>query len=263
MSPNGQNLLPERAVPRLPHLPRPLYARTESLARAVSTPRHSHPWVQLSYALEGVLHVHSAAGSFVAPPQRAIWIPADLEHEVVSSPGTEMRSLYIDCAASAWAPLRCRVLEIDNLSRELIRRFCELPVEYDEGGADGRLAQVLLDQLRAAREVGLSLLLPQDARLLRLCRALQAQPDDSRSLMQWSQALGASEKTLSRLFLRDTGLTFRAWRQRLRLLAALEPLQRGDRVTDVALTCGYDSTSAFIAAFRQQFGETPGEFFRD
>lgn len=262
MSLNGQRNLPERQVPQMQRLPRPLYARTASLAQAVSTPRHSHPWVQLSYALVGVLHVHSAAGSFVAPPQRAIWVPADLEHEVVSSPGTEMRSLYIDCAASDWAPSRCRVLEIDSLSRELIRRFCELPVEYDEQGADGRLAQVLLDQLRGAREVGLSLPMPADTRLLRLCHTLQAHPDDRRSLAQWSQVLGASEKTLSRLFLRDTGLTFRAWRQRLRLLGALEPLQRGARVTDVALSCGYDSTSAFIAAFRLQFGETPGEFFR-
>ena len=64
------------------------------------------------------------------------------------------------------------------------------------------------------------------------------------------------------LFQRETGLSFRAWRQRLRLLAALTPLERGERVTDVALACGYDSTSAFISAFRQQFGCTPGEFFR-
>lgn len=262
MTPIGHRQLTERQVPRLHQLPRPLFARIESLPHAASTARHSHPWVQLSYALKGVLHVHCAAGRFVAPPQRAIWIPAGLEHEVVSSPGTEMRSLYIDGAASHWAPPRCRVLVIDSLCRELIRRFCELPVEYDEQGADGRLAQVLLDQLEAAGEVGMSLPLPRDLRLLQVCRSLQAQPDDDRGLAYWSQALELSEKTLRRLFLRETGLTFRAWRQRLRLLHALEPLQRGERVTDVALGCGYDSTSAFIAAFRQQFGETPGEFFR-
>lgn len=263
MSPNGQTSLPERSIPALQQLPRPLYARTESLARQVGTPRHRHPWVQLSYAIAGVLHVHTAAGSFVAPPQRAIWIPPGLEHEVISSPHTEMRSLYIDCAASTWAPAHCRVLEIDRLTRELISRFCAGPVAYDEQGADGRLAQVLLDQLRAAPEVRLSLPLPGDPRLLQLCRQLQAQPDDARSLGQWSTQLGASEKTLSRLFRRDTGLTFRAWRQRLRLLGALSPLEQGQRVTDVALACGYDSTSAFIAAFRRQFGCTPGEFFRD
>lgn len=262
MSTNRQPDLPERQVPQLPALPRPLYARSESMAQQMSTARHCHTWVQLSYAIQGVLHVHTAAGRFVAPPQRAIWIPAGIEHEVISSPNTEMRSLYLAAEATADAPRHCRVLEVNALTRELIRRFAELPVAYDEQGADGRLANVLLDQLLAARELGLSLPLPSDARLLQLCQALQAQPDDPCSLAHWGQHLGVSEKTLSRLFLRETGLTFRAWRQRLRLLGALTPLEQGQRVTDVALACGYDSTSAFIAAFRQQFGVTPGEFFR-
>lgn len=252
----------QRQVPDLARLPRPVFARTESLPQQVTTARHSHSWVQLSYAIQGVLHVHTDAGSFVAPPQRAIWIPAGLEHEVISSPHTELRGLYLDCAATRWAPGHCRVLSVSPLTRELISRFSTLPVEYDEQGADGRLAQVLLDQLRSAEEVRLSLPLPTDPRLQQLCRHLQAHPEDGRSLSEWGGRLGASEKTLSRLFLRDTGLTFRAWRQRLRLLGALSPLEQGARVTDVALGCGYESTSAFIAAFRQQFDCTPGEFFR-
>ncbi len=262
MPANGQIFLGQRQVPDLPRLPRPVYSRAESLPLQVGTPRHSHPWVQLSYAIQGVLHVHTNAGSFVAPPQRAIWIPAGLEHEVISSPRTELRGLYLDCAVTQWAPTHCRVLSVSPLTRELISRFAELPVEYDEAGADGRLVQVMLDQLRNAEEVRLSLPLPTDPRLQQLCRQLQAHPEDGRSLSDWSGQLGASEKTLSRLFLRDTGLTFRAWRQRLRLLGALSPLEQGARVTDVALGCGYDSTSAFIAAFRQQFECTPGEFFR-
>lgn len=257
---NGQTDRRERQIPQLARLPRPLYARNESLVNAVGTPRHTHAWVQLSYAVRGVLHVHTAEGSFVAPPQRAVWIPAGIEHEVFSSAHTEMRSLYLDPVAAGGAE-GCRVIEIDALTRELIRRFCGLPVAYDEQGPDGRLARVLLDQLQVAREVGLSLPLPADPRLLRLCQTLQEAPDDARTLLQWSQALGASEKTLRRLFLRETGLTFRAWRQRLRLLGSLEALEQGRRVTEVALGCGYDSTSAFIAAFRQQFGVTPGDFF--
>lgn len=261
MSPNGQTSITERPIPQLERLPRPLYARNESLPRQTGTPRHSHPWVQLTYAIQGVLHVRTAAGSFVAPPQRAIWIPAGLEHEVLSSPNTEMRSLYLHDDSPENPPPGCRVLGVDALTRELIRSFCELPVEYDESGPDGRLAGVLLDRLRAAPEVRLSLPLPSDPRLKKLCSRLQRKPDDDRTLAAWGNELGVSEKTLSRLFLRDTGLTFRAWRQRLRLLGALTPLERGERVTDVALLCGYDSTSAFIAAFRQQFGATPGEFF--
>ncbi|MNJ80766.1 HTH-type transcriptional repressor of iron protein A [compost metagenome] len=71
-----------------------------------------------------------------------------------------------------------------------------------------------------------------------------------------------SEKTLTRQFQRDTGLSFRAWRQRLRLLSALPLLEQGEAVTEVALACGYDSTSAFIAAFRLHFGATPGALAR-
>jgi AraC-like DNA-binding protein len=261
MPANGLNQWRERQVPQLQELPRPLYARNESLVKAVGTPRHSHRWVQLSYAIRGVLQVHTAEGNFVAPPQRAVWISAETEHEVFSSPHTEMRSLYLSEGACARALRGCRVIEIDALTRELIRHFCELPVNYDESGPEGRLSQVLLDQLLRAREVSLSLPLPSDPRILRLCRALQAAPDDSRTLLDWSQDLGASEKTLRRLFLRETGMTFRAWRQRLRLLGSLEALEQGQRVTQVALGCGYDSTSAFIAAFREHFGVTPGNFF--
>ncbi|MFP5405800.1 MAG: helix-turn-helix transcriptional regulator, partial [Gammaproteobacteria bacterium] len=157
----------------------------------------------------------------------------------------------------------CRVLHVRPLLRELIRAFGELPVQYDEAGAPGRLAAVLLDQLASAPEADLMLPLPSDPRLRKICRTLQAHPDSQLALRQWALRLDTSEKTLSRLFVQQTGVSFRLWRQRARLLSALPLLERGERVTDVALACGYDSTSAFIAVFRQQFGTTPGEFLAE
>ncbi|ROM53731.1 AraC family transcriptional regulator [Pseudomonas rhodesiae] len=251
-----------RSIPGLSSLPRPVYGRTESLPNRALTRRHSHPWVQLSYAISGVLEIQTSAGRFVAPPQRAVWIPAGMPHRVYSTPHTEMRSLYLDCSVTQWAAGHCHVLEVSNLLRELIRSFSELPVEYAEDGPDGRLAQVILDQLAAAPQVDLMLPLPVDPRLRQIYRSLNLHPEQQTTLGQWSDKLGVSEKTLSRLFLHDTGLTFRAWRQRLRLLSALPALEHGERVTDVALASGYESTSAFINAFRQQFDATPGEFFR-
>lgn len=174
-----------------------------------------------------------------------------------------MRSLYIDGSAVPWGPAECRVLAVSPLLRELIRGFSALPAEYDEQGAPGRLAAVLLDELRAAPEVALMLPLPQDARLREVCQGLEDATLRQLGLGEWGERLGVSEKTLSRLFLRETGLSFRVWRQRQRLLDALTLLEQGERVTDVALACGYDSLSAFIAAFRRQFGATPGEFFRE
>ena len=263
MSPNRHPAAFYRNLPELPSLPRPLYGRVESLTNRALTFRHTHPWVQLSYAIAGVLEVQTAGARFVAPPQRAVWVPAGVEHRVFSSPCTEMRSLYIDSGAVPWGPHECRVLAVSPLLRELIRRFSALPAEYDEQGAPGRLAAVLLDELQAAPDVALMLPLPQDARLREVCQGLEDANLRQLGLGEWAARLGVSEKTLSRLFLRETGLSFRAWRQRQRLLDALAPLERGERVTDVALACGYDSLSAFIAAFRQQFGVTPGEFFRE
>lgn len=258
---NGQSLF-QRPIPSIQRLPRPVYARNESLAQPAGTERHSHPWVQLSYAIQGVLEVRTEDGRFVALPNRGIWLPERVEHEVFSSSNAEIRSLYLDASVTKWAPSRSRVIEINPLTRELIRRFSQLSPAYDEAGADGRLVAVLLDQLRSADEVAYSLPWPTSPLLDTLCQALQRQPDSSRTLQSWSAELGVSEKTLSRLFRAETGLTFRAWRQRLRLFGALLPLEQGERVTDVALAFGYDSTSAFIAAFREQFGETPGELFR-
>ncbi|TDV65820.1 helix-turn-helix transcriptional regulator [Pseudomonas sp. LP_7_YM] len=253
----------ERSIPALADLPRPLYARAESLSAGSWTPTHRHNWVQFSYAISGVLGVQTEQGSFFAPPQWGVWIPAGLDHEVVTSTRAEMRSLYIRTQDSCGAPERCRVLEVTPLVRELIKSFCLLPADYPEHDSpEARLVQVLLDQLVTLPEVGFSLPLPRHTRLLSLCNELIEEPSQNITLTYWAARLNMSEKTLMRLFQRETGLSFRGWRQRARLLASLNALEEGDSVTRTALDCGYDSTSAFIAAFKGLFGFTPGELFR-
>jgi len=251
----------QRILPSLEQLPRPVYPREESLRDVTWTLFHSHAWSQLSYAVTGIVEVRTAVGSFVAPPQRALWIPAGLEHRVTTSARAELRTLYLDAPVSPWADARCRVLEISPLARELIRSVAALPPDFDENGPEGRLVTVLLDQLAGLPEVEFSLPMPLDPRLQGICAALQRRPDDKRHLAELSREAGASERTIARQFLRQTGLTFREWRMRSRLLLSLAALEAGSSVTAVALDCGYDSPSAFIAAFRRLFGKTPGEFF--
>lgn len=255
------NAAMERVLPDISTLPRPVFARVESLPKPAWTSEHTHPWVQLSYATRGVLGVRTASASHQAPPQRAIFIPRGVAHSVVSTEGTQMRSLYIRPEAVPWASAwtDCRVLAVTPLVRELIRAVTRLPVEYDEAGPEGRLATVLLDQLGFLEEVRFSLPLPRDARLAALCAELERHPDDQRGLEELAGPAGLSGRTMTRLFLRDTGLTFRAWRRRLRLLKSLGGLEAGHSVTTVALDSGYATTSAFSAAFRQEFGMPPSE----
>lgn len=254
------NGLDQRSIPELVILPRPVYARVEDIAERRATQAHSHPWVQLSYAIRGVLKIRSKGGVFVAPPQMAILIPPKLEHVVENSPGTQMRSLYIATEALPDTGHSCEVLAVSDLLREAIRHFSLFPVEYDETGPQGRLAQVMLDLVAAAPREALSLPWPEASGLRDICTTIMAAPDQALQLGEWGKTLGMSVRTLERQFLRETGMNLRSWRLRARLLEALPMLERGDAVTDVALACGYESTSAFIASFREFFGTTPGSF---
>ncbi|MDG9882536.1 helix-turn-helix transcriptional regulator [Pseudomonas sp. GD04058] len=246
----------------LASLPRPLYGQRDSLPNIALDYRHRHAWGQLSHALHGVLQVHTDNARLVVPPHRAVWIPPGSMHRVESTADACIRSLYIDAAQSPWPGQECRVIAVDPLLRELIRAFGELPVEYDQEAADGRLAQVLLDRLCLAEQLDLVLPQPRDPRLRALCRQATARPWADIRLGEASRKAGVSEKTFSRLFLKETGMTFRTWRQRMRLVSALPALERGERVTDVALACGYESLSAFSAAFARLFGLSPGELAR-
>lgn len=247
----------------LKRLPRPLYGHRESLPNRAIGRRHRHPWAQLSYAARGVVEVVTPTGRLVAPPSRAVWIPAGHPHGVRCSRNTEIRSLYVAPTACGGDWPTCRVLEVTPLLRELIRAFGELPVAYDEAGPEGRLVAVLLDQLACAPQSDLSLPWPSEPCLMALCQRIRTRPDAPHRLSEHARRLGVAERTLTRAFQAQTGLGFRRWRQRCRLFAALPRLEAGERVTDVALACGYESLSAFIAAFREEFGRTPGELLKD
>ncbi|MET0517763.1 MAG: helix-turn-helix transcriptional regulator [Burkholderiaceae bacterium] len=260
MSPVLPGAASRRTVPLLKALPRALYSRHERLAPGSVAEAHEHDWGQLSYASSGVLEVRTEAGGFVAPPRHAVWVPAGCRHEVLNHGQTEMRSLYVRAGEATGLPAQCTVLQMSNLARELMARIAQLPVAYDEAGADGRLAAVLLDELARLPQARFQLPLARDRRVRQIGVALQQRPDDRRGLAEWGAAVGASQRTLARLFLRETGLSFGAWRQRLRLLLALQALEAGASVTAASLGHGYESPSAFIVAFRAAFGVTPGEW---
>ncbi len=247
-------------MPELAVLPRPVYARVEDIRHSQSTGAHSHPWVQLSYASRGVLRIRTAEGLFVAPPQWAILVPPHLEHTVMNTAGTELRSLYIDLACLPAMGHSCEVLAVSPLLREAIRHFSRMAANYDEGGAEGRLVRVMLDLIEVAPRVAFTLPWPSDAVLRGICLAIANAPQQPLRLASWSSDMGISVRTLERMFMGQTGMNLRRWRLRARLLQALPLLERGESVTDVALACGYESTSSFIASFRQFFGGTPGSF---
>jgi len=225
-------------------------------------PMHSHFRAQLVFASEGVMTVTTAVGTWVVPPQQAVWVPAGVDHEVYSAGPLAMRSLYVHPGAAHGMPQECCVMAVEPLLRELIVKVSNLDERGRSPELDARLVSVVLDELRELEVAPLHLPLPRDPRLKAITDALMAEPGDNRDLSQWGVRAGASGRTLARLFRRETGMTFAGWRRRLRLLAAVSRLGGGDSVTTVAYDLGYHSPSAFVAMFRRSLGTSPRRYLK-
>ncbi|MFT3904806.1 MAG: helix-turn-helix transcriptional regulator [Steroidobacteraceae bacterium] len=240
---------------------RPIAAMAVDYPDGTSTGLHSHPRGQLLYAIEGVMIVKSAAGSWVVPPNRAAWLVAGLEHEVRMSGAVKIRTVFIDPVIAPHLPVQSCVIEVGALLRELLVAAVRINGDYAPDSRDERLLRLLVDELRSSDTLPLHLPMPHDSRLRRICAALSEDPADARTAEQWAQELGVTAKTVHRLFTKECGMSFAQWRQQARLLSALRRIAGGERILDVALDCGYASPSAFSAMFRRHFGMPPSEFY--
>jgi AraC-like DNA-binding protein/quercetin dioxygenase-like cupin family protein len=220
---------------------------------------HSHADHQLAWAASGVLTVRTRSATWVLPPTRALWIPAELPHETLSAGPATMRTLYIRpslCPVN-WPDFT--VVAASPLLAELIGYLEEPELEP---GRRAHAEAVLTDLLQPVAMTAIDLRMPADERARQVADALAANPADGRTLAQWGHEVGGSSRTLARAFVAGTGLTFGRWRGLLRLQAGITELARGEPVGNVARHVGYESASAFIAAFRRETGMTPASYFR-
>jgi AraC-like DNA-binding protein len=239
---------------------RPVVALARDLPPSHEIDWHNHPRFQLVYAARGVMTVDTRDATWVVPPQRAVWMPPQVEHRLVARGVVEFRSLYVRPEAAARMPRTCEVLEVTPLLRELIVRATQLPREYEQRGPAGRLMRLLLDELGSLPRLPYHLPMPKTAPLAGICRRLLDNPDDGATLEQVAHDGALSGRTLARHFRRHTGMSFAEWRRRARLLRALGWIAEGRPILEVAIELGYDSPSAFSAMFRRELGAPPSSF---
>ncbi len=219
---------------------------------------HQHPWGQILYTHSGCIRVTLDQQLCLLPPGRLIWIPALLPHQARMSEQVDYRSVYLDPAHYPDLPEQVQILAANDLLTAVLDRVAQADLDKDWDQPPGLyVMQVLLDELKSAPDQALFLPLPQDPRLKRI--PIDTLPPALNILAEY---LGAGEKTITRLFKRDTGLGYQQWRQQWRLLKSLEQLATGSAVTQVASELGFASDSAFIAFFKEQMGQTPGHYAR-
>lgn len=253
---------PSAEVNSFQHLPHPVVAFARDLAMRDLLTAHSHRRGQLLYAVEGVMQVRTPQGVWIVPPQRALWVPPMVEHEIRMLSKVSMRTLYIAEQQGRIIGEQCRLLEVSVLLRELILALLAEPRDYDSDGRGAHVAALILSELARAPAIPVAIPWPGDRRLQVICEAILADPGRQFSLADWADLGGASVRTVIRLFPRETGLQFRHWVQQVHLGEALVRLSRGDAVGVVAQALGYRSQSAFSNMFRKALRTTPNHYLR-
>jgi AraC-like DNA-binding protein len=239
-------------------LPGGLYIATFPMPAATLFDWHVHEDHQIAWASSGVLSVLTEGATWVLPPTRALWIPAGLPHETGAASQATMRSVFVPPGLLPVGWTVPTVVAATRLLAELIGYLCGEPTAVQRAHAEALLAD-LLDPIPVT---ALDVRFPEGPIAGQVASALRDNPADQRTLAEWGHAVGASERTLARAFVAGAGLSFGRWRTLLRIQLALPLLAVGEPVSRVARRVGYETQSAFTAAFRRETGVTPAAYFR-
>jgi len=241
-----------------------LHLVARSYKRGVRLGTHMHREAQLVYAAKGTMQVTTPEGRWLVPPDRAVWVPALLEHSIDVLADIQMRTLYFDVA---WLKREKRSA---SLAAEFVVRVSPLLHQailamFDTGNSRERielLIRLVMLELHQAEDAATFIPLPHEPRCRRAADIVLADPTGAHEIETLAREVGTSARTLSRLFASETQLSFKSWCQRARIAAAIERLSVDANlsVKQLASDLGYASVPAFSHAFRQVTGKTPTEF---
>ena len=243
----------------LPLTIRPVVGMSDHYPAGLVDSFHRHDHGQLSYATSGIMTVVTDASAYVLPPNRAIWLPPGMPHEVTCRGPVDLNVLYIDPSLPG-QPATCHVFDASMLVQALFREVLTFAHAYDEGGQEGRIVALLLEEIARTEPILVSAPMPCDARLRRVCDRIVSDPADQRDLDDFARIAGMGRRTFTRTFRDETGMGFAHWRQQVRLMAALSLLREGHSVTSIAYDVGYESPSSFTAMFHRVLGVPPSHY---
>lgn len=221
---------------------------------------HQHQRGQLLFTQQGCTRITLDHQLCLLPPTRAAWIPCGVPHRAVMQRTVDYRSVYLSQALAQHLPRQVRVIEVSALLRAVLEPMALAPFDTDwHHGRYAHLLALYLEEIHAAAAQPLLLPLPQDKRLAPLLANLETLPPPLHTL---ERQIGASAKTIGRIFLRETGLGYQQWRQQWRLMRVIELLATGHSISDCAFELGFASESALIAFFKGMTGTTPRAYFK-
>jgi AraC-like DNA-binding protein/quercetin dioxygenase-like cupin family protein len=239
----------------------PVMIKMTKMSKGYIDKWHKHSWHQIIFPIQGILQTKVVDTQFIVPHNGAVFIPANTEHESFVMIDTTFIGIYLNPEKNKEYPLDIKCIAVEPFFRELILYLQKITKSADKNiEIMVRLLDVLFDQVGSAETFNLQLALPKDRRLRIIFDMLNNNPQLATSLPQWAEKVGASERTLSRLFMKELNMSFPLWRRHLRLVKSLHLLEASTSIQEVAYDVGYNSDSTFIAAFKNTFNQTPQQF---
>lgn len=253
--------MPHRESADFENVPRTVVGIGSDYTSAFELAEHQHRRGQLLYAASGVVTVSTPEGAWVAPPERGLWIPGGTPHAVRTVGAVQFRCVLIEPDAITDLGPGCQVIGITPLLRQLLVDSAEIPPEYDEEGRDGLKMRLLVMEVNAAQPIPIAVPFPRHPALAARCHDFLKAPNIGETIDQWADDLAMDRRRFTRLFRRETGMSFMEWRQQACLSAALPRLAEGEAITTIALDLGYDSPAGFSAMFKRALGVAPSSYW--
>lgn len=221
---------------------------------------HQHARGQLLFTQQGCTRITLANQLCLLPPSRVAWIPPGVTHRAVMRQSVDYRSIYLSPELSGELPQQVSVREVSPLLRAVLEPMAMAGFDTDwNQGKYAHLLALCLYEVREAAQQPMLLPLPRDKRLAALLAAPEQLPPELQVLVT---GVGASSKTIGRIFQRETGMGYQQWRQQWRLMRAIELLATGRSIAYSAFELGFASDSVFIAFFKSMTGTTPKAWFK-
>lgn len=217
---------------------------------------------QILFTLSGIVVVSVENGSWVLPPQRALWVPAGVSFGSFARKSGALRCFALAGTETMAVPGAVRLLNVSPFFRELLIEASRSEAIVGQAVRSACLKSLILSEFEAELSPGGRMAAPKDSRLLNICQSILTDPSDNRTIDEWARTVGMSRRALTRNFRQQTGLSLAVWRQQARLEEATARLKMGESVTRVAYEVGYESIATFSMVFRQNFGMSPSRYAR-
>ncbi|KAF1043865.1 MAG: HTH-type transcriptional regulator NimR [Herbaspirillum frisingense] len=228
-----------------------------------SIAHHDHGEGQLLLVLKGTATITAEEGFWLTPPGFAIWIPAGCSHGARYSKESSLINIRFDARLCEGQSADCTLISVSDLMRHLAHEAVHLAASGDRSDAQELVARLMVHQM-GHHWNGTGLFVPhgRDRRLRQAIDILRKDPGLSLQLEELAQRSATSGRTLARLFMKETGMSFRRWRDYFCVVCAIDRLAQGQSITQTALELGYQSASSFTTLFTRLLGHPPKRYLR-